>query len=70
MMEFAAAIRDAIAQVMLFHDANYGRAVSTYLAFALSKLADRNSANCVWRPQTEAMGHSFPTRANSPKELP
>jgi adenine-specific DNA methylase len=63
MIEFASAIREAVAQVMLVHDLGYGRAVGTYLAFALSKLADRNSANCVWRPQTEAMGHSFSRQA-------
>jgi len=63
LVEFAAMIRAAIAEIVKVHDPEYARAVSTYLAFALSKLADRNSANCIWRPQTEAMGHSFSRQA-------
>lgn len=64
LVEFAANVRAAIAEIVEAHDPEYARAVSTYLAFALSKLADRNSANCVWRPQTEAMGHSFSRQAS------
>ena len=57
-------VRAAVAEAERQHgDNQYATAIGTLLAFFVSKLADRNSANCIWIPQTEALGHSFSRQA-------
>jgi adenine-specific DNA methylase len=41
----------------------YAKAVGTYLAFVVDKLADRNSELCRWIGQTEAIGYTFARQA-------
>jgi putative DNA methylase len=63
LVEYVRLIREATGQLQRHWDDAYANAVATMLAFFLSKLADRNSANCIWIPQTEALGHSFSRQA-------
>jgi putative DNA methylase len=41
----------------------YGDAVVTYLAFAVDKLADRNSAICAWEPRMDRLRGTFQRQA-------
>ena len=41
----------------------YGAAVATYLAFAVDKLADRNSAVCAWEPRMDRLRGTFQRQA-------
>jgi len=41
----------------------YADAVATYLAFAVSKLADWSSSLCSWIPQLQGVGHTFKRQA-------
>ncbi len=41
----------------------YADAVATYLAFAISKLADWSSSLCSWIPQLQGVGHTFKRQA-------
>jgi putative DNA methylase len=41
----------------------YGAAISTYLAFAVSKLADWSSSVCSWTNTAEKAGHTFSRQA-------
>jgi len=64
LLEFTKAVREANQLVAAQQaDPEYAKAIGTFLSFSLSKLADRNSTNCVWIPQTEALGHSFSRQA-------
>jgi putative DNA methylase len=44
-------------------DAGYAAAVATYLAFAVDKLADRNSAICAWEPRMDRLRGTFQRQA-------
>jgi putative DNA methylase len=44
-------------------DAGYAAAVATYLAFAVDKLADRNSAVCAWEPRMDRLRGTFQRQA-------
>jgi putative DNA methylase len=44
-------------------DAEYATAVATYLAFAVDKLADRNSAICAWEPRMDRLRGTFQRQA-------
>jgi putative DNA methylase len=44
-------------------DAEYAAAVATYLAFAVDKLADRNSAICAWEPRMDRLRGTFQRQA-------
>ena len=44
-------------------DAEYAAAVATYLAFAVDKLADRNSAVCAWEPRMDRLRGTFQRQA-------
>ena len=46
-------------------NAEYGRAIATYLAFAISRLADRCSTICTWdsSPKMEALRNTFARQA-------
>jgi putative DNA methylase len=48
-------------------DRRYADAIATYLAFAISKLADNHSSLCAWRPDAgkEGLGHVFARQAIS-----
>jgi putative DNA methylase len=41
----------------------YGDAVATYLAFAVDKLADRNSTICAWEPRRDRLRGTFQRQA-------
>lgn len=42
---------------------SYADGVATYLAFAISKLADWSSSLCSWIPQLQGVGHTFKRQA-------
>jgi putative DNA methylase len=44
-------------------DAEYAAAVATYLAFAVDKLADRNSTICAWEPRMDRLRGTFQRQA-------
>jgi putative DNA methylase len=44
-------------------DAEYAVAVATYLAFAVDKLADRNSTICAWEPRMDRLRGTFQRQA-------
>jgi putative DNA methylase len=44
-------------------DAEHAAAVATYLAFAVDKLADRNSALCAWEPRMDRLRGTFQRQA-------
>jgi putative DNA methylase len=44
-------------------DAEYAAAVATYLAFAVDKLADRNSTVCAWEPRMDRLRGTFQRQA-------
>jgi putative DNA methylase len=55
---------DALATGISEDDASaYGKAVATYLAFALSKMADRGSTVCSWVLQRESVRNTFARQA-------
>lgn len=57
----AASIRDACTEMVNEGmDPNRARAVATYLAFALDKVADRNSAFSSWQTSSEKIRGTFP----------
>jgi putative DNA methylase len=64
LITFAEKVRQAHAQ-MLSQGAEpeFAKAVATYLALAISRLADRNSVLCRVIPQTEAIGFTFTRQA-------
>jgi putative DNA methylase len=64
LITFAEKVRQAHAQ-MLAQGAkpDFAKAVATYLALAISRLADRNSVLCRVIPQTEAIGFTFTRQA-------
>jgi putative DNA methylase len=41
----------------------YARSVTTYLALVLNSIVDRNSSLCVWRSDSEDIGHTFGRQA-------
>jgi putative DNA methylase len=44
-------------------EAEYAAAVATYLAFAVDKLADRNSTICAWEPRMDRLRGTFQRQA-------
>jgi adenine-specific DNA methylase len=64
LITFADKVRQAHAQ-MLSQGAEpeFAKAVVTYLALGISRLADRNSVLCRVIPQTEAIGFTFTRQA-------
>jgi adenine-specific DNA methylase len=60
---FSRLIESLFQQLSRDIDADYARAVCTYLAFALDKVADYNSALCTWHNSGEKMGHTYARQA-------
>ncbi len=64
LITFADKVRQAHAQMRSQSaDPDFAKAVVTYLALAISRLADRNSVLCRLIPQTEAIGFTFTRQA-------
>jgi adenine-specific DNA methylase len=64
LITFAEKVRQAHAQMLSQGaDPDFAKAVVTYLALAISRLADRNSVLCRVIPQTEAIGFTFTRQA-------
>lgn len=61
---FSDLVGEARAQVIADSGSSeYGAAISTYLAFAVSKLADWSSSICGWIPVIEGVTHTFSKQA-------
>lgn len=64
LITFAEKVRKAHAEMLAQGaDPEFAKAVTTYLALALSRLSDRNSVLCRVIPQTEAIGFTFTRQA-------
>jgi putative DNA methylase len=64
LITFAEKVRQAHAQMLAQGaEPDFAKAVATYLALAISRLADRNSVLCRLIPQTEAIGFTFTRQA-------
>lgn len=57
------AINNAAQVIRADFDADYARALITYLAFILDKMADFNTSLCTWMNSAEKIGHTFARQA-------
>jgi len=64
LITFADKVRQAHAQILAQGaDPEFAKAVVTYLAFAVNKIADYCSTLCQWRNNLETVGHTFSRQA-------
>ena len=61
---FVEKVREAYRNIVaLTKDDEYAKAIATYLALGVDRLADRNSVLCGWENTTEKIGHTFGRQA-------
>ena len=59
LVTFGKWVREAIRHIAQETDPEYAKAVGTYLAFAVDRIADYNTILCVWHVTREVIAHVF-----------
>ena len=63
LLTFSRIIQETIVKIRLEHEEDYARAVATYLALALDKLADYNSVVTTWNVSRDGIRNTFTRQA-------